>query len=157
MSIVADDLRDLLLCDNSFFKLPFKILEVCFRHQEARWIWALRLTISSWFLPNIVNHILSWRWENVIQRMVAAATRHRCLGTGCAASVLATISHAEKGSIAWIHCRLYPSGRKIVIEDWGNITSIWATVFIQLLLAAPKLSAFLAVVWQTSDYHIHYG
>jgi hypothetical protein len=61
-----------------------------FGHREASWIWAPRFTIIIRFLPNIVDHILGWMWEDVIQRKVAASATHSGLGTISAVSLLAT-------------------------------------------------------------------
>ena len=76
-------------------KLPFKLLEACFRHQETSWIWAPGLTIIIRCLPDIVDHILGSSWEDLIHRKLAAATAHRRLGTICAVGLLATINDAK--------------------------------------------------------------
>jgi hypothetical protein len=116
-STVLDDFKVLLLSDNPLLKLPFKYLEACFRRREASWIWAPHLTIIIRFLPDIVDHILGWRLEDVIQTMVAAATTHWRLCTISAIGLLATINNAKKRWVASFHRRLYPSSSSIVIED----------------------------------------
>jgi hypothetical protein len=55
-----------------------------------------RLTIIIQFLPAVVDHIIGWRLEDVIQRKVAAATTHRRVGTICAVGLLATINDTTK-------------------------------------------------------------
>ena len=155
MSTVSDDFKVSLLSDNPLLKLPFKLLGACFCRREASWIWAPRLTIIVRFLPYIVDHILGWRWEDVIQRKVAAATTQRHLGTIYAVGLLATINATKKCWVALFLRRLYPSGSRIVIEDWGSIMGVQITISIRLLQEAPKLSDFPAGVWQTCDCSIH--
>jgi len=116
--------------------------------------WALHLWIMIWFHPDIVDHILSWRWKDVIQMTVAVAAMHRCLGTRCAVGLLATINDTQMHSVVWFDHRLYPSGSNCVIEDWNTITSVQTTICIGLLPAAPKVSNFPPGVWQTSDCSI---
>jgi hypothetical protein len=99
-STVSDDFTVLLLSDNPLLKLPLKLLEACFHCREASWICAPRLTIIIQFLPDIVDHILGWRWEDVLQRKVAAATTHRRLGTIRAITLLATIDNSKKHRVA---------------------------------------------------------
>jgi len=74
-SAVLDDFKVTLLSDNPPLKLSVELLEACFHHQEASWIWVLHLSIIIWLLSNIVDHILSWRWEEMIQTKIAAATK----------------------------------------------------------------------------------
>jgi len=93
--------------------------------------------------------------RNAIQIKVAAATRHRRLGTRCAIALLARINDATKYSVVEFNCWLYPSGCSSAIEDWGNITGVWTTISIRLLPAAPNLTDFLARVWQTGNCRIH--
>ena len=81
---VPDDIKISLWSDKPSFKLLFNILEADFRSQEASWIWVPRLSIIIQFLSNIVDHILGWRWEDVLPKKVAATTTHRYLGTSCA-------------------------------------------------------------------------
>jgi hypothetical protein len=154
-SMVSDDFKVSLLSDNPLLNVPFKLLETCFHRREDSWIWAPCLTIIIRFLPNIVNHILGWSWEDVIQRELGAATTQRRLGTICAIGLLATINDAIQDWAAYFHHHLYPSGSSIVIEDWGNITGVRTTISIRLLQAAPKLWDFPAGVWQTGDCSIH--
>jgi len=154
-STVSDDFKVSQLFDNPLLKLPFKLLEACFRRRETSWIWAPRLTIIIRFLPDIIDHIFGWSWEDVIQRKVGAATTHRRVGTICAVGLLATINNAKKRWVASLYRHLYPSGSSIVIEDWGNITGVWTTITNRLLQAAPMLSDYPAGVWQTGDCSIH--
>jgi hypothetical protein len=88
-STVSDDYKLLLPSENALLKLPFKLLEACIHHWEASSIWAPCLTINIRFLPDIIDHILGWRWEDVTQRKIAAATIHRHLATSCAVGLLA--------------------------------------------------------------------
>jgi hypothetical protein len=155
--MVSDELKGLLLSDNPLLKVPLKLLEACFCAWEACWMWVPFLTIIIRFLPDIVDHILGWRWENVIQRKVAVATMHRQLGTICAVGLMATINHPKKDWVAEFNRRLYPSGSSNVINAWGNIMCVRTTISIWLLQAAPKLTDFLAGVWQTGDCSIHDG
>jgi len=74
---------------------PLKLLEAWFHRREASWIWAWCRTIIIRFLPDIVDPILGCRWEDVIQRKVAAAATHRHLCTICAVGLWATINHAN--------------------------------------------------------------
>jgi hypothetical protein len=155
--MVSDELKVLLLSDNPLWKVPLKLLEACFCAREASWMWVPFLTIIIRFLPDIVDHILGWRWENDIQRKVAAATMHRQLRTICAVGLMATINHPKKHWVAEFYRRLYPSGSSNVIDDWGNIMGVRTTISLRLLQAAPQLSDFLAGVWQTGDCSIHDG
>ena len=98
-STVSDDIKVLLLSDKIPLKIPFECLEAGFRHWEASWIWAPRLRIIIRSLPDIVDHILSQRWEDVIQGKVAEVTKHRHLGTRCAVGSLATINNPKKHSV----------------------------------------------------------
>jgi len=82
--------------------------------------------VSPRFLPNIINHILAWRWEDAIHRKVAVATTQRGLGTRCAGGLLAMISDAKERRVVECTGCLYPSGSSMVIEDWGNITGVRA-------------------------------
>jgi len=59
------------------------------------WIWAPGLNIVIWFLSNIRDHILRWRWKDGIQRKIAAATMRRCLGSIVAVGLLATMNDAN--------------------------------------------------------------
>jgi len=90
--------------------------------------------------------MLGWRWDDVIQRNVAAANTNRCLGTSCPVGLLATINDETKSLVAYFQCYIYPSCSSIVIEDWGNISGVQTTIFIRLLQGAPKLSDSLAGV-----------
>jgi len=110
MSTVSNDFKVSLLSDNPLLNLPVKLLESFFRHREASGIWGLRLTIIIRFLPDKVDHILGWRWEDIIQRMVAAATTHRCLRTICAVGLLATINDAKSvGLLNFIAAFTHPA------------------------------------------------
>jgi hypothetical protein len=153
-SMVSDDFKVSLLSDSPLLKLAFKFLEACVCGRDASWIWAPRLTIIIQFLPDILNQILAWRCVDVIQMKVAAATTHRCLGTISAVALLATINDAKKRWVAKFHCRQYPSGSSIVIDDWGNITGVQTTISIRLLQATGKVSDFPVGVLQTSDCSI---
>lgn len=90
-SMVSDDFKVLLLSENPASKLAFKLLEACFCSLEACWSWEPHLSSIMQFLPNIIGHILSWRWEDVILRKVDVGTTHRRLGSRCAVTLLATI------------------------------------------------------------------
>jgi hypothetical protein len=67
----------------------------------------------------------------------------------------AMMNDGKKHSVTSFHHCLNPSSNSIVIEDWGNITGVQATISIRLLPAAPKLSDFAAAVWLTGDCSIH--
>jgi hypothetical protein len=55
------------------------------------------LCIIILLLPNIIDHILGWRWEDVIQKqLIVVAILRRCLGTSCAIGFLATIKDIYK-------------------------------------------------------------
>ena len=153
-STVSDDFKLSWLSDNHLLKLPFELLEACFRSREASWIWMPHLSIIIQFLPDIVVHILRWRQEDVIERMVATATKHRPLGTSCAISWLATMNDTKKHWVVQFHRRLYPSGSSSVIEDWGNMTGVRTTICIRLLLAASMLSDSRAWASQTGGCSI---
>jgi len=154
-STVPDDFKVSLLSDNPPFKLLVVLLEACLRPWEASWIWALHLSIIIRFLPNIIDHILGWRWEDVIQRKVVVATAHRRLGTRCAVSLLAMMNDAKKCWVVEFNRHLYPTGSRILIDDLGHITGVRPTLSIRRLPAAPKLSDFPAGIWQTNNCSIH--
>jgi hypothetical protein len=81
-SILLDDAKVLLLFDNPHLKLPFEHFDISVGCREASWIWMLCLSILMPApLPDIVDYILSWRSEDIIQRQVAVATTQRRLGT----------------------------------------------------------------------------
>ena len=144
-----------LLSGNFLLKLQFKLLEACFCRQEGSWIWAPRLTIIIRSLRDIIDHILRWRWEDVIQNKVAAAMMHTRLGTSCAVGLLAMIYKTEMLWVASFHRHLYPSGSSIVIEDWGTITGVLTTISIRHLPEAPTPLDWLAGVWQPGDCSTH--
>jgi len=73
-STIAHDFNVSLVSNNLLSKLQFKLLEACFRHREVCCIREPLLTIIIGFLHDIVNYILSWRWDDIIQSNVAAAT-----------------------------------------------------------------------------------
>jgi len=96
MSMDLDDFKVSLLSDNPLLKLPVKLLVACSHRREASLIYAPPLTINIDFLPDIFEYILGWRWENGIQRKVAAATMHTHLGASCVIGLLATVNVAKK-------------------------------------------------------------
>jgi hypothetical protein len=95
-STVSDDFKVSLQSDNPLMKFLLKLLEVCFCHQESCCIWVLYIDNFIQYLANIVDHILGWRWPNVMQMELAAATKQRCLGTSCAVGLLSSINDAKK-------------------------------------------------------------
>ena len=154
-STVSDDVKVSLRSDNRPLKLHFEILEACCCHLEAFWIWAPGLNIIIRSLPDIIEHIIGWRWEDGIQRKVAAATMHRRLGSRCFFGLLAMISDARKHWVVQFDHQLYPSRCSIDIQDWGHITGMCTTMPIRLFTAAPNLSDCLAGVCETRDCSIH--
>jgi len=150
-----DDFQVSLLPDHPPWKIPFELLETCFCRREASWIWARHFSINIRFLPDMVDHILGWRWEEVIQGKVAVATTHRCLGARYAVGLLATINDVKQRLLVWFLCSLYPSSSRIVKEDCGNIRGVQTTISIRLLPAAPNLLDYLQVLQQTGDCSIH--
>jgi len=97
--------------------IALELLEVGFRSGEAPWIWAVRIGIIIRFLPDIINYILRWRRQDDIQRMVAAASTHKRLGTRCAFGLLAMIKQPK---YCWVDefdpCH-YTSGSRTDIHD----------------------------------------
>jgi len=92
-STVSGDFIRMPLSGNPPLKLPFEVFEACFHCWVSFWILAQRLSIVIKLLLCIVDHILSWKWEDVIQRKIAAGTMHMCLGIRCAIGLLATINN----------------------------------------------------------------
>jgi len=118
-STVSDAFKVLLLPDSPPLKLPFELLEACFHSQEASWIWVPCHGIIIRYLPDMTDHILGWRWEDVIQRKVAAATTHRCLGARCGVGLLAMVNDSKKHWVVQFHHGRYPSSSCIVICLWS--------------------------------------
>jgi hypothetical protein len=98
--MVLDGFKGSLLCNHSLLKLPFKLLEACFHRWEASWMWTLCLTITIRFLPDIIDHIIGGRWEDVIQRKLVTAIMHRRLGTSSTVNLLAMIYDVKKHWVA---------------------------------------------------------
>ena len=103
-SIVTDGFNVSLLPDNSPLRLRLKLLEFCVRHQEASSILAPLHSIIIQFLPDILDHILGWRWEVFIQRKVAASTTHILQGTSSIVGWLAMRNEETLRWVAYIHC-----------------------------------------------------
>ena len=154
-SMVSNKVKVSLPCDNPSSKLPFELLGSCFRRQEAAWICTPCLSSIIQFLHNIIDHILGWRYEDLIQRKVYVANRHRLRGPRRAIGLLAKKHDAKKRSVVTCHCRLYPSSSGINNRDWGSIMGVRSFIPIRLLPAAPKLSDFLVGVSQSSNCSIN--
>jgi len=142
------------LSADHYFKLPFELLEVFFRYQEAWPIWESHLIIIIWLLPNIVDYILHWMWEDVIQRTIAAATMNRILDTRCTVGLLAIMNNTRNIWVIQFQRHLYPSSSSSVIEDWGNIPGARTAVSSSLLLAAQQLSDIPAGMLQIGNCSI---
>jgi hypothetical protein len=99
-STVLDDFKVSLQSDNPHLKLPFKVLKTGFRRQESSSIWVRSLTLIIRFLPNIITHILGWRWDDVIQRKVAVRTTQIGLGNSWAFDLLVTTYDTKMWSVA---------------------------------------------------------
>jgi len=122
-STVSDDFQVSLRCNNTPLKLPFERLKACVRRQTATWIWAPSLIIIIRFLPNIIDHIVSWRWEDVIQRKLAAATMHTYLGTRFAVGLLATIN-ATKSVRLFNSIAAFKQPSAVLLSNIG--VTLWA-------------------------------
>jgi hypothetical protein len=81
-------------------------------------------TIIIQFLCDVMHHILGWRWENVIQGNLAAATMHWGIGTSCAISLLAKMNAAIQFCVVTFQQGQCLYSSSIVIDDWGNFLDI---------------------------------
>jgi len=95
-STVWNDFKESLLSANPPLKLPWELWEAYFHCQEASWIRVPYLSIIISFHHDVVDHILGWRWEDVMHWKVAVATKHRCQGARSAFGLLDMINNAEK-------------------------------------------------------------
>jgi len=154
--MVSDDFKVSLLSDIPHMKLPMEHVNACASCREASRMCAPHLSIMIPFLHDIIDHVLAWRREDIIQWEVAAATTHTHLGSICAVGLGPTINDSRTGWVVQFHRRLYLSSGSSVVVDWGKITTVWTTICSGLLLAAPKLLGFPAQVWQTSNCSVHY-
>lgn len=94
--IVSDGFEVLLPPDIPSLILSFGLVEPCVRFREAFQFGCHVAASSLDSSPDIIDHMPSWRCENVILRKVPAVTTHRSLGPRSAVGLLAMIHDAKR-------------------------------------------------------------
>jgi hypothetical protein len=114
----------------------------------------LHCTIIIQFLPNIVHHILSWQWIDVIQRKLPFSTKYRWLGTRCAIGLVAAIDYSKPHWAVQFHLHLGPCRSSSVIKVCDDFTVMQTTISITLLTATRQLTNIPPRVTQTGNCRI---